>query len=85
MLLIPPAPPVLDELLIEIRAAAQEHASNGALVLVAGMRLDSDFLAEDQFRGSVLGALAKSPALLRAGDAVETDTVSLVIDQDFDS
>jgi hypothetical protein len=36
-------------------------------------------------RGGVLGALAESPALLRTVDAIETDTVSLVIVQDFDS
>jgi hypothetical protein len=48
------------------------------------MRVKPYFFPEDQVSRGLLGLLAIGLALLRAVDAVEADTFSTVIVQDFD-
>ena len=69
---------------MEVHAIRQEHICKGARVLVVAVRLDGDFFPEGEGRGSVLGLLAVGLAFLRAVDAAETDTFSMVAVQDFD-
>ena len=45
---IPPAPRVFDQLLIDMGAIEQEHAGNGAPVLVLAVGLERNFLSKDQ-------------------------------------
>ena len=68
----------------DFRSIRQEHAPKGALVLVVVVGLDGDFIPEGKFRGRVLGVPPLSLALLRAVDAAEADTFSMVAVQHFD-
>ena len=49
---IPPAPALLDEFLIDVRAIRQEHIGKRALVLVVAVRLERDFFPKGEVSGT---------------------------------
>jgi len=69
---------------IDVGAVQQENISKCTPVLVEAVRQERDILPECEVRGGLLGSLAESLAFLRAVDAVESDTFSAVVVQDFD-
>jgi hypothetical protein len=69
---------------IHVGAIRQDHIGKGALVLVVAVRLDCDFFAKGEVRGGLLCTMAEGLAFLRAVDATEADTLSMVAIQYFD-
>jgi hypothetical protein len=71
----PPAPALLDQLLVEVHATRQDHFSNRALVLVEAVDLKHDFIPKGDVR---VYLLAERLVFLWAADAAEVDTFSSV-------
>lgn len=75
ILLIPPAPAIFNEYVIDIRSIHQEYVSKDAPVPIMSVGLDRHFLAECEARGGVLRSRAKGLAFLGAVDAAEADAL----------
>ena len=61
ILLIPPAPAVFDQRVIDVRAVGEQHISKRTSVLALAVCLEPDLFPDGEFRGGVLGLLAVSP------------------------
>lgn len=83
MLLVPPTPPVLDQLVIHVRAVRQQNIGYGALVPVGVVSLNRHGSTKDHGGRGPLRDLAERLALLGTIDALQADTLSLPIVQDF--
>jgi len=62
--------------MIDVRAIAQKHVSQGPLKLVLAVSIESDIFPEDERRRGLLRLLAEALPFLRVVEAAETDTFS---------
>ena len=69
---------------MEIHPIGQEHFTKDAFVLVVAVDLGGDFFPEGEVSGGVLGVVAVSLAFLWTVDAAETDTLRVLVVQDFE-
>ena len=70
--------------MIDVGAIGQKYVGNGPPVLVAAVSLERDFFPKSESRGGLLGSFAVGLALLRAVDAIESNTFRVLVMQDFD-
>ena len=70
--------------MIDVGAIGQKHISKGAPILVEAVSLERHVLTKDQLRGRLLRSLPVGLAFLWTVDALESDTLRVLVVQDFD-
>src|SRR5690349_3368766 len=83
VLLIPPTPAVSDQFNIDDNPIGQGYVCDVQSVLVPAVRLEGHLFANDGSRRSLLSLHGIGMTFFWAIDAMETDTFSAVVAQDF--